>query len=183
MILSTDHKIRSGNLITDISDHFPNFVSIVIKMYPNLLTKISDSSNLIIKGFKNHLANVNWDFVNTDDNPETSYTKFIDKTTELLNIHCPIKSVKVSNRKLARKPWITVGLVKSIRTKDKLYKKFITKPTEENKLKYTKYRNLLNNILRAAKKSHITAEIELNKFNMKETWKTLNNLLGRNKKI
>ena len=60
--------------------------------------------------------------MNTDDNPETSYTKFIDKTTELLNIHCPIKSVKVSNRKLARKPWITVGLLKSIRTKDKLYK-------------------------------------------------------------
>ena len=33
------------------------------------------------------------------------------------------KSVKVSSRKLARKPWITVGLLKSIRTKDKLYKK------------------------------------------------------------
>ena len=24
----TDHKIRSGNLITDFSDHFPNFVSV-----------------------------------------------------------------------------------------------------------------------------------------------------------
>ena len=33
------------------------------------------------------------------------------------------------------------------------------------------------------KKSHITAEIELNKFNMKETWKTLNYVLGRNKQI
>ena len=73
---------------------------------------------------------MNWDFVNTDDNPETSYTKFIDKATELSNTHCPIKQVKISNRKLARKPWITVGLPNSIRTKDKLYKKFITKPTE-----------------------------------------------------
>ena len=62
-----------------------------------------------------------------------------------------------------------------------MIKKFITKPTTENKLKYTKYRNILNNLLRAAKKSHITVEIESNKFNMKETWKTLNNLLGRNK--
>ena len=47
----TDHKIKSGNLITDISDHFPNFVSVKshrYQMYPNLLTKISDSSNLII---------------------------------------------------------------------------------------------------------------------------------------
>ena len=180
----TDYKIRSGNLITDISDHFPNFVSVKYHRYQNVPKSINKNIRQFkpdnIKGFKKHLTNVNWDFVNTDDNPEISYTKFIDKTTELLNINCPIKSVTISNRKLARKPWITVGLLKSIRSKDKRYKKFITKPTEENKLKYTKYRNLLNNLLRAAKKSHITAEIKLNKLNMKETWKTLNNLLGRN---
>ena len=41
----------------------------------------------------------------------------------------------------------------------------------------------MNKLLRAAKKSHITAKIDLNKFNMKETWKTLNNVLGRNKLI
>ena len=40
---------------------------------------------------------------------------------------------------------------------------------------------MLNNLLRASKKSHITSAIETNKFNMKGTWKTLNNLLGRNK--
>ena len=85
------------------------------------------------------------------------------------------------NHKSIRKPWVTTSILKSIRTKDKLYKKFISKPTFENKLKCTKYRNILNNLLRAAKKAHITAEIELNKFNMKETWKTLNNVLGRNK--
>ena len=45
----------------------------------------------------------------------------------------------------------------------------------------------MNNLLRVAKKkkkkSHITTEIDLNKCNMKETWKTLNNVLGRNKQI
>ena len=39
----------------------------------------------------------------------------------------------------------------------------------------------MNNLLWAAKKSHITDEVELDKFNMKETWKTLNNVFGRNK--
>ena len=182
----TDHKINSGNLITDLSDHFPNFVSIKGPRFQNAPNQVHKEIRQLkpnnIKGIKNHLAQVNWDFVDNDDNPQTSYSKFIDKTTELLNIHCPLKSVKVSNRKFARKPWITLGLLKSIRTKDKLYKKFITKPTDENKLKYTKYRNILNNLLRTAKKAFVTAEIESNKFNMKETWKTLNNLLGRNKK-
>ena len=57
----------------------------------------------------------------------------------------------------------------------------MTKRTSENKIKYTKFRNLLNNLLHTSKKLHITAEIEANKFNIKQTWKTLNNLLGRNK--
>ena len=39
----------------------------------------------------------------------------------------------------------------------------------------------MNNLLCVAKTSHITDELELNKFNMKETWKTLNIVLGRNK--
>ena len=135
-----------------------------------------------IKGFKNALSMVDWSFVSEDDDLENVYTKFLNKTPVLINIHCPLKAIKVSKRKTPRKPWVTIGLLNSIRTKDKIYIKYIglTKPTSENKINYTKYRNLLNNLLRASKKSHITSEIESNKFNMKETWKTLNSLLGRN---
>jgi hypothetical protein len=182
----TDHIINSGNLITDISDHFPNFVSLKGRRFQNSTRSINKKTRQFkpnnIRGFKNELTSVNWDFVINNDNPETSYSKFIDKTTELLDIHCPLKSIKVSKRKLARKPWITRGIIKSIRTKDKLYKKFLTKPTNDNKVKHNKYRNILNNLLRAAKKTYITQQIESNQFNMKDTWKTLNNLLGRNKK-
>ena len=57
-----------------------------------------------------------------------------------------MKTRKISNRKTPRKPWVTPGILKLIRTKDKLYKKkYITKPTFENKIKYTKFRNLLDN--------------------------------------
>ena len=72
------------------------------------------------------------DYINNDDNPETSYSNFIDKTSELLNIHCPLKSTKISNRKSVRKPWTTTSILKSIGTKDILYKKFISKPTTDN---------------------------------------------------
>ena len=134
-----EHKITSGNLVTDLSDHFPNFVSIKGSCFDNKtkplnkLTRQLKANN--IKGFKNYLSLVNWDYNNSDDNPETSYSNFLNKTTELLNIHCPLKSIKVSNRKSVRKPWVTTSFLKSIRTKDKLYKKFISKPTTENKLK------------------------------------------------
>ena len=104
----------------------------------NKLTRQLKADN--IKVFKNSLSIVNWDYMNSDDNPETSYSNFLNKTTELLNnIHCPLKSIKkkTSNRKNIRKPWVTTSILKSIRTKDKLYKISISKPTTENKLKYT----------------------------------------------
>ena len=75
--------------------------------------------------------------------------------------HCLLKSTKISNRKSVRKPWITTSILKSIRAKDKLYKKFISKPTTDNKLKYTKYRNILNNLLRVAKKKNPTLPLKL----------------------
>ena len=174
-------------MVTDLSDHFPNFISIKDSRF-DLKTKRKTQHKQVrqlkpnnIYGFKNSLSLVNWSFVLDDDDPENSYSNFLQKTTSLLDIHCPVKTIKISNRKTPRKPWITQGLLKSIKTKDKLYKKYINKPTTENKIKYTKYRNHLNILLRVSKKSHITSEIETNKFNMKNTWKTLNNVLGRNK--
>ena len=68
-----------------------------------------------------------------------------------------MKTIKISKRKTPRKPWVTPGILKSIRTKDKLYEKYITKPTFENKIKYTKFRNLLYNLLPTSKKSYITS--------------------------
>ena len=122
-----------------------------------------------IKGFKNSISLVNWDFVNQDNDQEIAYKKFLHKNIELFNIHCPKKTIKISSRKTPCKPWVTSGFLESIRTKDKSYKKYVTKPTSENKIKHTKFRNLLNNLLRT------------NKYNIKQTWKTLNSLLGRNK--
>jgi len=71
---------------------------------------------------------------------------------------------------------------KSIKSKDKIYKHYVLNPTFENKIKYTKYRNYLNSLLRASKKNYITNKIENHKDNTKQIWQTLNHLLGRNKK-
>ena len=84
-----------------------------------------------------------------------------------------------------KKPWVTKGLIKSLRTKDKLYKTYISKPTPINKNKYNTFRNKLNLLLRLSKKSYISDKIENNKNNTRKMWQTLlrvNNLLGRNKK-
>lgn len=182
-------KIDSGVLITDLSDHFPIFLTSYQKslVYPskhnsNSTTKQTrqlKSDN--IRGLNNNLSIIQWNDVYHESNCEAAYQVFHDKLSNIYNIHCPIKSTKLSKRKTPRKPWITPGLVKSIHTKDKLYKKYITNRNPENKTNYNKYRNTLNSLLRISKKNHITAELDSHKHNMKKTWQTLNDLLGRNK--
>lgn len=180
--------ITSGVMITDLSDHFPVFITQQNSKYTNNTTStpLSRKSRLFkpnnIKGLKNALTFTDWQLITNTTDPEEAYNNFNNKVTELLDIHCPIKTKHNSKRNTPKKPWVTKGLIKSLKTKDKLYKTYISKPSFDNKLKYTKYRNNLNLLLRLSKKTYITTKIITNKDNTKEMWKTLNNLLGRNKK-
>ena len=184
----TSAKIGSGVFVTDITDHFPIFTTTCNSDSNNLnhqsYSKISKVRQLKpdnIRGFKNSLSLTNFNEILSESDPEVAYDKFDTKLNNLLNIHCPIKTSKISKRSTPKKPWVTHSIIKSIRTKDKLYKQYITKPNPETKVKYTKYRNTLNSLLRASKKNHYSSQLNLHKNNMKKTWQTLNSLLGRNK--
>jgi len=177
--------INSGIFVTDLSDHFPIFITQLThrpKTNSTLYTKKRQLYPDNIKGLINALSLVDWQSVENLSNPNEAYNKFIEKFTVLLDIHCPIKNKVISKRNSPKKPWVTKGLIQSIKSKDKLYKQYVLNPTSENKIKYTKYRNYLNLLLRASKKNYITNKIENHKGNTKQIWKTLNNLLGRNKK-
>ena len=190
-ILTNDppDAIDSGVLVNDISDHFPIFTITSMRpptghstppgfSYAKRARQLKPNN---IKGFTQALSIANWNFVLDDDDAESAFNSFHDRTSKLFDIHCPIKTNKLSKRKTPKKPWITSGIIKSINLKDKLYRKYRTNPSQENKLKYTKYRNILNNILRVAKRNHITTELNACKNNMKTTWQKLNHLLGRDK--
>ena len=123
-----NHKINSGNLVTDLSDHFPNFISICGPCFADnnkpkkSFKQIRQLKENNIKGFKNSISLVDWDFISQDKDPANAYTKFLNKITDLFNIHCPMKTIKVSSRKTPRKPRVTSGNLKSFKTKDKMYK-------------------------------------------------------------
>ena len=77
-------------------------------------------------------------------------------------------------------PWLTRGLLKSVRRKHKLHKLFLRNPCALNEQKYKQYRNRLTVIIRAAKKNYFATSLEKEKNNIKNTWKIIN--LALNKK-
>ena len=69
-----------------------------------------------------------------------------------------------------------------MRRKEKLYKKTISHPTTVNKTLYSRYRNKLTTLIRAAKEKFYAEKLEHHKHNSKQTWKVLNDILGRSNK-
>ena len=53
--------------------------------------------------------------------------------------------------------------------------------TDSNKLLFANYRNKLTNLTRVSKKNYYCNLLDANKNNLRQTWKVLNGLLGRDR--
>ena len=93
----------------------------------------------------------------------------------------PLKKTKVSNYRLS-KPWLSKGLLKSIRTKNKFYRQYLTNQSSHYETRYKNYKNKLNHSLRFAKRIYYEKKIDASKSNAKATWRVLNEIIKTKKK-
>ena len=138
-----------------------------------------------VNEFRHKLENTNWDFsdqANNANDPNTAYNIFIDKYTGLFDACFPFKTIKGKALNSFRKPWLTKSLLRSSNKKNKLYKQYLRHRSDEKLLKYKTYKNKLTDLLRVAKRLYFQNQIELNKTNIKQTWRILNNAIGQSKK-
>ena len=110
-----------------ISDHLPQF-AVIPNMFGNIPRNISniyerDWSKFDRKNFILDYFSVEWeDLLKNDElTADNSTTKFLDKIKMLLDTYAPLKRVKKCKLKFKSKPWITLGLQKSISVKNKLH--------------------------------------------------------------
>ena len=75
---------------------------------------------------------------------------------QCLNEQAPIKKLSKAKQKLSHKPWITPCLLKSINTKNRLYRVLVHSGFSSQKAyaKYKKYRNKVTHLLEINKKSY-----------------------------
>ena len=84
-------------------------------------------------------------------------------------------------KKLNEKPWVTKGILNSIRTKNKLFTSCY-KCSEANKIEfYKKYRNKLTHVKFLAKNQYYNNLLIENRSNPKKTWEILRQIIeGKN---
>ncbi len=177
----------SGIIMTDLSDHFPIFVSTDLdvpkkaKVNDHVYVRQCTSQNIEI--FKKELSDVNWNEECNCGNANEAYSRFINKFNTIFDKCVPLKKKTSGKRNIKPKsPWITFGLLKSIRRKDVLYKKSLRKPSDTNIAKYKQYRNKLNSLLRTAKRNYYSELLEDEKNNMRNTWKIINSIIRKKTK-
>ena len=174
---------RSGLLFTDISDHLPIFFIHFDSSFsaPTETALVRDINQVNTAKFLSQLVTIDWSQFVTLDDTNNAYNSFLKQYSKIYDSCFPMKKVKVSNYRLS-KPWLSKGLLKSIRTKNKLYKQYLSNQSPLYETGYKKYKNKLNHSLRIAKRLYYEKKIDAVKSNAKATWKVLNEIIKTKKK-
>ena len=184
---STNTKTISGNLTTTVSDHLPQFF-----ICPDFNKRfIPRKHNIYRRNINNYdKASLLADFQNTDwnniiniDSLDTNYSfnSFFDKFNKLLDKHIPLK--RVSNKRFKRsfKPWITLGILKSLKKRSDLHSRYLRAKDHERKQllfdRFKVYRNMLVTLIRKSKQNHFSKYFSDNEKNLRKTWKGINDII------
>ena len=106
--------------------------------------------------------------------------EFVALIENTIEIHAPLKKLSRKQQKLQSKPWITKGILISVRHKRKLNKSHFLAGTKIQKRFYKKYLNTLIKVKTASKKIYYRQEFGRNLNNPRKTWKLIRSALPTN---
>lgn len=176
--------IESAIIISDISDHLPVITWIDISPV-NLYTlgnlKMTRTfSTEGISQLKSMLCNTDWSPVLNlceDNEPDSSYNEFVKIFKSAYNEAFPLRPPRATKKNTFHQPWMTRGLLKSTKTKQNLYKKFIKYPTIENKSIFNNYRNKYKLIRIRTEQLYYTNEFAKHSNDIKKTWQIIRSIV------
>ena len=155
IFLNENLAYNSGIIYSDISDHYPIFVSIplnssLVNNNENFEIKCRLIDEYRIRKFKSALANNPiFKSIMHIHSADVAFTTFINSFNQLYDKYFTIITKKITKKTLL-KPWITNAMVEQIKYKHdlaRLYNKGII-----DKQSYTGFKNILTKNLRQAKK-------------------------------
>ena len=126
----TTTKFKTGIIKSDILDHFPIFFvadyNIHIKETKERFIFRCELPNISVEIFKYKLHTGSWDSITNSSDRNKAYDNFIEFFSSLYDECFPKKKIKLKPQKY-NNSWITKGIKKSFKRKQKLYEKFLKK--------------------------------------------------------
>ena len=175
-----EHNSIQGICCTDISDHFPVFhINLSTQLKRPTKTVLSRQfNNKNMDKFMRALSNENWSDVDDCNDAQMSFTKFHSRYKELHDQYFP---VTYQSEYKCRHKWITQGLRKSIKIKNKLYFWSLKYPTINNQMKYKWYKQKLRSLMKKCEQEYYDHAFNSSKNNMQKCWRLIKRALNKNK--
>ena len=185
-------KTTSGIILSQISDHLPYYTCIDVRKIKTTtkFVKTNTCNESAMERFSNHIrtAMLNTTFENNlHSDPNDNYNKLETVITEAKKTHLPEKTVKFNKHKHKRNSWITMGILRSIKYRDRLYKDLIS--STKNTIQYEtlstnlrSYNKILRKCIRQSKHKYYHSIFETYRSDIRKTWDHINEVLFRTKK-
>ena len=181
----------SGIITYQLSDHQPYFICLDYLKINNQkndkyikIVKPTIQSILKIKEYLNN-ANISSKLsLEKNVDPNVNYEIINNTLQTAMNTYIHTKFVKFNKHKHKNSRWITTGIIRSIRFRDKFYLKLKKTPSESTqyellKTNFQTYNKLLKKTIRAAKIEYYDSQLKKFQNDAKKTWSIIKNIINK----
>ena len=116
--------------------------------------------------------------------PDLNYStsKFLFNMNVLLEKYVPLKKISIKESKILRKPWLTKGILNSIRKRDRIRRKWSTSKNSNRTSilwdQFKLYRNQISLLLRISKKNVLKNYFRDNVNNSRKVWAGIRQIIN-----
>ena len=175
VIMSTNKNIVSHTdvLASSISDHLV-YLALMLKTPLTIRSHVGYNAERFCKD----LAIVHFHVISIFDDFDDQVDTFNALFTDILDVHAPIKRVKIKGRP---NPFVTTEICQLMKTRDQWHKSAIKSNDRLHWNTYRFFRQEVKPELRFAEKAHVRSELLKCNGNTNATWKIINNCLPKKK--
>lgn len=180
--------LNSAIYITKVTDHYMTMVDVHLKLKNDQLITDVIHENIKIKKIneiqlKKQLESCDWSSLMQIENCNVLYETICDNFKLSYEKSSYWESFS-RGKKRVYKNWFSGDLLILIKQRDSRFKRWKDCTSSLKAVyghDYRKLRNIVNKQIQKAKLVHYKSEIDKNKNSIKETWRTINNIIGKKK--
>ena len=174
-----------GIILDQLSDHYPYFVSLDnLSIKKTTPPKRTINNSEAMKNMLNYMESSDiYSKLDTNilEDPNRNYDILHEYMKKTKDTFFPVKYVKFHRHRHKKNKWITFGILRSIKSRDKMYVKFKQCPrnTEEHhtlKNNIHVFNSILKRTIREAKLKHYDDLFNQFRGDIKMTWKTISEM-------
>ena len=172
---------KSGNILTQVADHFPQFL---VVRKAGIVNKTQsyyqhDYSKFDQGKFLKDFNSLNFEYLNDNQsNVSAKFSRFLVNVDEIVKKHAPLKKLTKNDLKLRDKPWINNRIQKMMRLRDKLLKRIRKRSDPATKHLYKQFRNRVVVELKESKSKYFHNYFNVNINNMKLLWTGIKSIIS-----